>query len=205
MPPPLLVSKTADSKPAPQPARRKHGLLLGVLAGLVLVLLAMIVGGVWWFRQLSQPVSATEAEVVKSIPAPIELAPGLNPTDKTLPIKPKSDNTSSSAAQERAEDALPPRSTGSTLSGRADPLVEPPPVNLESRPVKADTALIEPVKPTSKSTPVEVSPGVPSSALKEPVVSKPTPSKPAGNQSGSTLHEDIVRRKEALKRQMGVE
>ena len=73
---------------------------------LALVLLAMIAAGggglpicpTWPPRQ-AQPAG-------KPAPAPIELAPGLNPTDKTLPAKPATDTTASPATASAAQEAL---------------------------------------------------------------------------------------------------
>lgn len=231
--PPFVASSTAK---APAPARRGHGALLGVLIGLALVLLAMIAAGGWWFTHLSNPATPAGTASAKPAPAPIELAPGLNPTDKTLPAKPATDTTASpataSAAQE-AERALPPpqakpapapstapapasairpaptSAPAPAAPSRPAPAAEPAPQS-SSRPVKADPQLIEPIKPAAKPTPAPVPPEVPASSKSAAPASapaaQPAPAKPASSQSGSNaLHDDIVRRKEALKRQMGVE
>lgn len=215
------LAASSPSKP-PAPARRGHGALLGVLIGLALVLLAMIAAGGWWFTHLSNPATPAGTASAKPAPAPIELAPGLNPTDKTLPAKPATDTTASpataSAAQE-AERALPPpqakpapaptSAPAPAAPSRPAPAAEPAPQS-SSRPVKADPQLIEPIKPAAKPTPAPVPPEVPASSKSAAPASapaaQPAPAKPASSQSGSNaLHDDIVRRKEALKRQMGVE
>lgn len=221
------LAASSPSKP-PAPARRGHGALLGVLIGLALVLLAMIAAGGWWFTHLSNPATPAGTASAKPAPAPIELAPGLNPTDKTLPAKPATDTTASpataSAAQE-AERALPPpqakpapapsaapaptSAPTPAAPSRPAPAAEPAPQS-SSRPVKADPQLIEPIKPAAKPTPAPVPPEVPASSKSAAPASapaaQPAPAKPASSQSGSNaLHDDIVRRKEALKRQMGVE
>lgn len=205
------LAQAAVTKPAAAPARRSHGTLLGVLIGLALVLLVMVAGGVWWFNHLSSPAHPTSTLAAKPAPTPIELAPGLNPTDKTLPAKPATDNGSpkatpapSSAAQE-AEHALPARveKPAAVLAPAPAPQSEPP-ANPSSRPVKADPALIEPIKPASKPTPATQAPAPMESTASKPPAAE-APGKPAGSQGSNALHEDIVRRKEALKRQMGVE
>ena len=221
------LAASSPSKP-PAPARRGHGALLGVLIGLALVLLAMIAAGGWWFTHLSNPATPAGTASAKPAPAPIELAPGLNPTDKTLPAKPATDTTASpataSAAQE-AERALPPpqakpapapsaapaptSAPAPAAPSRPAPAAEPAPQS-SSRPVKADPQLIEPIKPAAKPTPAPVPPEVPASSKSAAPASapaaQPAPAKPASSQSGSNaLHDDIVRRKEALKRRMGVE
>lgn len=221
------LAASSPSKP-PAPARRGHGALLGVLIGLALVLLAMIAAGGWWFTHLSNPATPAGTASAKPAPAPIELAPGLNPTDKTLPAKPATDTAASpataSAAQE-AERALPPpqakpapapsaapaptSAPTPAAPSRPAPAAEPAPQS-SSRPVKADPQLIEPIKPAAKPTPAPVPPEVPASSKSAAPASapaaQPAPAKPASSQSGSNaLHDDIVRRKEALKRQMGVE
>lgn len=229
------LAASSPSKP-PAPARRGHGALLGVLIGLALVLLAMIAAGGWWFTHLSNPATPAGTASAKPAPAPIELAPGLNPTDKTLPAKPATDTTASpataSAAQE-AERALPPpqakpapapsaapapasairpaptSAPAPATPSRPAPAAEPAPQS-SSRPVKADPQLIEPIKPAAKPTPAPVPPEVPASSKSAAPASapaaQPAPAKPASSQSGSNaLHDDIVRRKEALKRQMGAE
>lgn len=182
----------------------------------------MIAAGGWWFTHLSNPATPAGTASAKPAPAPIELAPGLNPTDKTLPAKPATDTTASpataSAAQE-AERALPPpqakpapaptSAPAPAAPSRPAPAAEPAPQS-SSRPVKADPQLIEPIKPAAKPTPAPVPPEVPASSKSAAPASapaaQPAPAKPASSQSGSNaLHDDIVRRKEALKRQMGVE
>lgn len=165
-------------------------------------------------------------------PAPIELAPGLNPTDKTLPAKPATDTTASpataSAAQE-AERALPPPQACSNLL--LHPSAAPAPASAigpprHRRPLQQPPA--GPPRPpacaavqqsarqaytcsrSSRSTGGQTDSGsgaTRSAGVQQarragfsPAAQPPRPSRPAASWSNA-LHDDIVRRQEALKRQ----
>lgn len=215
-------SPTASAAPA---VRRSSATLLGVLVALVLVLAAMIGGGMLWLSRLSGGPDTPANATAKPAPAPIELAPGLNPADKTLPARPPVAGNASgplSAAQE-AEQLLPPRADTSAASKPADPGAaarsgqqghDIAPAKPVVRPAVAAETATAPA-PVPHETPASSSkalagvpkPASPDTRANPPADATSAPAKPANAQSshGNALHEDILRRKEALKRQMGVE
>lgn len=192
---PTPAAAPAAAPPAAPARRGAPRTLWGLLVVLAVVLCAMVGAGFYWFNQLTSPTAAakTAANADKPAQAPIELAPGLMPADKTVDPR--------SIGADTARDAL-----------EALPAAKPAAAS-EAKP-GAEAANKPAAEPAAKPTPAPEASANKAAAPPAPVKIAPEPPKPAPEPAskpsapaapGNALHEDILRRKEALKRQMGVE
>lgn len=194
--------------PTPTPTPPRQSLRWGwwLLAGLFTLLIGLIGGGWLWLEHTaSAPLTAPASTAAAAPAAPIELAPGLTLQERQPAEKPSPAATPAVAA------SLTPAAASATIT----PPLTPPAVAVTVAPVKpAPTASPTAASPAPASpeanrrqTPAPPSQTFqpPPEAAAPPAAPSPAPARPNAQPNTQALHDEILRRKEALKQQMGVE
>lgn len=222
--PPTVATLQADTaaavpaaplEPSVQPKPPRGSLRWGwwLLGSLFTLLLGLMGGGWLWLEHtVSAPLPAP-ASPAAAPAAPIELAPGL-----TLQERRPAETPSPPAAPATPVVSASPAPAPAATPASVAPLPAPP----ATPPLPAVS--VAPAKPALAASPVPASPDAnrrqtpapPSQTFQPPPESSTPPAVPApvpaaaparANPQPNTqaLHDDILRRKEALKQQMGVE
>lgn len=199
----------APFAPAPTPPRPSLRWGWWLLAGLFTLLVGLIGGGWLWLEHTaSAPLPAPASAAAAAPAAPIELAPGLTLQERR-PVETPSQPPATPAVSAR------PAPAAALATATITPPLAPPAVPVTVAPVKPAataspaTASPAPANPEAnrRQTPAPPSQTFqpPPEAAAPPAAPIPAPARPNAQPNTQALHDEILRRKEALKQQMGVE
>lgn len=206
--PPADATAASTAREASQPAPSRQSLRWGWwLLGSLFVLLLGLVGGGWlWLEHTASTPLPAPAKASAVAPAPIELAPGLTLQERQpaeTPSPTPAPVTSASPA------AVVPQAAPAATASSVVPVVPAkpslaPPTPVSPAPASPDAANRRQTPPPPSQTfqPPPEAAALPATPTPVPAAA---PARPNTQPNTQALHDEILRRKEALKQQMGVE